>query len=81
MADDRSLPQAGHAAPRVLRDFDHLMRSMRSLTSTYKGESYAERQERREAEINGLKRTFDILESETSTPLPTNSQVSTRRTI
>ena len=33
---------------------------------TYTAESYAKRKARREAEINGLKKALDILESETA---------------
>ena len=66
--DHRSLPQAGqvrgHAAPYALQDFEHLRSLIRSSTSSDKRQSYAERQEHREAEINGLKRSFEILESE-----------------
>ena len=62
--DHGSLPQVGRVAPHVLRDVEHLrqsVRSMHSMTSSDNRQSYAERQEHREAEINGLKRSFEIL--------------------
>ena len=43
------------------KDLNEEVRSMRSLTR----QSFAERQEHREAEINGLKRSLEILESVT----------------
>ena len=50
--------------PRVMHDVEHQRQAIRSSMRTYERESFAGRQERRKAEINGLQSTIDILESE-----------------